>query len=565
VTIVDDGVACAYGRTASRPLCPGAPFAALDARVAGNANPRILPFSGRSPPLAHRVLARMRNGARRRIRRSARPRITANVYNSRPIFHFLLAQRAYRQRSILMPADSPMVTPALSVRALSKRFELYDRPVDRLKQTLWRGRRQFYRDFWALRDIGFSLAPGQALGVVGRNGSGKSTLLQLVAGTLAPTSGEIDAPGRVSALLELGSGFNPEFSGRENVFLNGAILGLPYAEMRALMPELLAFADIGDFVDRPVKTYSSGMALRLAFAVATAVAPRILIVDEALAVGDEAFQRKCFARIEKIRESGAAILFVSHSSQQILELCDAALLLDGGEMLLLDEPRRVVPEYQRILYASPEAAVRLRQRLVTEGANGGDAAHDPTTRHGHADDRSADDADRASARPVRAELDPDLRSASTVEYASHGARIHAPGIATPDGMAVNVLVRGDAYVFSYEVEFLQPATRVRFGMMIKTTTGVELGGGTYPDAGVLEGEFPAGARVRLRFEFRCYLFPGTYFLNAGLFGEVGGTSTYLHRLVDAVALRVQPDASGKQSGYVDFAIRAALSPVEDRG
>ena len=168
-----------------------------------------------------------------------------------------------------------MTDPILTVRALSKRFELYERPVDRLKQTLWRGRRQFYREFWALHDVGFALAPGQALGVVGRNGSGKSTLLQLIAGTLAPTSGEVEARGRVCALLELGSGFNPEFSGRENVYLNGAILGLSQSEVRALMPDLLAFADIGDFIDRPVKTFSSGMALRLAFAVATATTPRI--------------------------------------------------------------------------------------------------------------------------------------------------------------------------------------------------------------------------------------------------------------------------------------------------
>ncbi|MEO8752293.1 MAG: ABC transporter ATP-binding protein [Casimicrobiaceae bacterium] len=461
-----------------------------------------------------------------------------------------------------MTAASPIVAPALSVRGLSKRFELYDRPVDRLKQTLWRGRRQFYREFWALRDIGFSLAPGQALGVVGRNGSGKSTLLQLVAGTLAPTTGEIEATGRIAALLELGSGFNPEFSGRENVFLNGAILGLPHAEMRALMPELLAFADIGDFVDRPVKTYSSGMALRLAFAVATAVAPRILIVDEALAVGDEAFQRKCFARIEKIRDSGAAILFVSHSPQHILELCDAALLLDGGQMLLLDEPRRVVPEYQRILYASPDAAARLRHRLLSGGDAGDNAPQQPAPLS-LPSIQAVDAPERMPDLPVSALLDPGLRSASTVEYATHGAHIHAPRVATGEGVPVNVLVRGDAYVFSYEVEFLQPASRVRFGMMIKTTTGVELGGGTYPDAGVLDAAFPAGTRVLLRFEFRANLFPGIYFVNAGLMGEVDGANTYLHRLVDAVAFRVQADATLKQSGYVDFAIRAALSPAAD--
>jgi len=450
----------------------------------------------------------------------------------------------------------PMVTPALSVRSLSKRFELYERPVDRLKQTLWRGRRQFYREFWALREIGFSLAPGQALGIVGRNGSGKSTLLQLVAGTLTPTTGEVDARGRVSALLELGSGFNPEFSGRENVFLNGAILGLSHGEMRALLPELLAFADIGDFADRPVKTYSSGMSLRLAFAVATAVAPQLLIVDEALAVGDEAFQRKCFARIEKMREDGTAVLFVSHSPQQVLELCDVAMLLDGGEMLLLDEPKRVVPEYQRLLYASAENVVRLRQQLRNRvagarpapGADAASAAFDPA---------DAAEAPRDEVRQA-ASFDPDLRSASTVEYPSHGARVRSPRITTLAGEEVNVLVRGDTYVMGYDVEFLQSAQRVRFGTMVKTTTGLELGGGTCPVSGPYPGEFAAGARVSLRFEFRCGLFAGMYFLNCGLVGDVGGTDTYLHRLVDAVAFRVQADPSGKQSGYVDFQFDAAL-------
>ena len=436
-----------------------------------------------------------------------------------------------------------MATPALRVRSLSKRYELYARPVDRLKQTLWRGRRQFYREFWALRDISFALAPGRALGVVGRNGSGKSTLLQLVAGTLAPTEGDVETTGRVAALLELGSGFNPEFTGRENVFLNGAILGLARAEMRALLPEILAFADIGDFVDQPVKTYSSGMALRLAFAVATAVAPRVLIVDEALAVGDEAFQRKCFARIEAIRESGAAVLFVSHSPMQVLELTDVALLLDGGRMLLMDDPRRVVSEYQRLLYAPPGAAARA------PGAAPAAATASPAA------------ADEAGAAPGGAAFDPNLRSASVVEYAQHGARIVAPRIATPDGAEVNVLVRGDGYVVSYDVVFAAPARRVRFGMMIKTTTGLELAGGTFPPAGTSDASFAAGDRVRLAFAFRCRLFAGTYFVNAGLMGEVDGVDTYLHRLVDAVAFRVQPDAALRPSGYVDLEVAASLAPL----
>ncbi len=466
-----------------------------------------------------------------------------------------------------------MATPVLAVRSLSKRFELYERPVDRLKQTLWRGRRQFYREFWALRDVGFSLAPGQALGVIGRNGSGKSTLLQLIAGTLTPTSGDVHTRGRVAALLELGSGFNPEFTGRENAFLNGAIVGLGYAEVRALMPELLAFADIGDFVDRPVKTYSSGMALRLAFAVATAVAPRILIIDEALAVGDEAFQRKCFARIEKMREDGAAVLFVSHSPTQILELCDVALLLDGGEMLLLAEPKRVVPEYQRILYASPEVAARLRRRLRDEGT--GSARGEATAASARVDEASAgalsgEGAGSRAAPPsgtsapdlsTVASFDPELRSASAVEFPAHGAYIREPSIQTAGGERANVLVRGDAYTYAYEVEFMRPARRTRFGMMIKTTSGVEIGGALYPEAGALETEIEAGTRLSVRFAFRCQLFAGMYFINAGVMGEVDGVDTYLHRLVDAMAFRVQPDASRKPSGYVDFDVQVAVAPI----
>lgn len=427
-----------------------------------------------------------------------------------------------------------MSSPPLTVAALSKRYELYARPVDRLLQTLWRGRRQFFREFWALRDVSFALDAGQVLGVVGRNGSGKSTLLQLVAGTLAPTTGEVTTRGRVAALLELGSGFNPEFSGRENVFLNGAIMGLTPAEMRERLAEILAFADIGDFVDRPVKTYSSGMALRLAFAVATAVAPRVLIVDEALAVGDEAFQRKCFARIEAMRDDGAVVLFVSHSPQQVIELCDAALLLDHGRVLMHDEPRRVVPEYQRLLYGP------------TRGVAGPVAAPDPAA---------------TAAAVADAAFDPGLRSASLVEYAQHGARIHDLRLETTEGRVVNVLTREAVYVVSYAVEFAAAAARVRFGMMVKTTTGVELGGATFPAGNDAAGPFAPGARVRLAFTFHCRLFAGTYFVNAGLMGEVGDRYTYLHRLVDALAFRVLPEPELRASGYADFGVTARLDEL----
>lgn len=221
---------------------------------------------------------------------------------------------------------------AISVENISKCYLMYDRPQDRLKQSIFRKRR-YFREFWALRDISFEVKKGETVGIIGRNGSGKSTLLQIIAGTLTPTIGEVKVNGRVSALLELGSGFNPEFTGRENVFLNGAILGITREEMEQRFDEISTFADIGDFIDQPVRIYSSGMFIRLAFAVAINVEPDILIVDEALAVGDARFQQKCMSRIRKMREKGVAIIFVSHDTEAVKRLCNLAYILERGRFI----------------------------------------------------------------------------------------------------------------------------------------------------------------------------------------------------------------------------------------
>ena len=201
----------------------------------------------------------------------------------------------------------------LRVHNLGKRFRLYNFPKDKLKEVLLLGRRMHYREFWALKDVSFDLRRGETLGIVGRNGSGKSTLLQIICETMCPTVGIVDIFGRVSALLELGSGFDPDFTGKENVYMNASILGLSRQEIDDRYPEILAFADIGDFISQPVRFYSSGMYVRLAFAIAVSVEPQILVVDEALAVGDEMFQRKCFSRIRSLKAKGCTILFVSHS------------------------------------------------------------------------------------------------------------------------------------------------------------------------------------------------------------------------------------------------------------
>lgn len=245
---------------------------------------------------------------------------------------------------------------AVAVRHVSKMYPLYAQPSDRLKQSLWyalpaflRGQpRQFYREFWALHEVSFELKRGEALGIIGRNGSGKSTLLQIIAGTLAPTAGEVEVNGRVAALLELGSGFNLEFTGRENVYLNGAILGFSREEMDELFDEIAAFADIGQFMDQPVKHYSSGMFVRLAFAVQACVEPDILIVDEALSVGDIFFQQKCHARMEQLLTRNTAVILVSHDMSAIEKYSSKTLLLDQGNCVFLGQPNEAVQRYYKL-------------------------------------------------------------------------------------------------------------------------------------------------------------------------------------------------------------------------
>ena len=242
----------------------------------------------------------------------------------------------------------------IEVRDVGKCYQIYDRPQDRLKQMLWRGRRRYYREFWALRDVWFSVRRGETFGVIGRNGSGKSTLLKLLCGTLAPTTGTLAVHGRVAALLELGTGFNPEFTGRENVYLNAAILGLDDQEIERYLPEILAFADIGEFIDQPVKTYSSGMAVRLAFAVAAHVRADILVIDEALAVGDVFFVQKCMRFLRKFQEHGT-LFFVSHDTAAVINLCDRVLWLDRGQMCEVGPAKEVCEHYLAILRDVPHA------------------------------------------------------------------------------------------------------------------------------------------------------------------------------------------------------------------
>src|SRR6185437_9796591 len=374
---------------------------------------------------------------------------------------------------------------AIRIEGLSKSFPIYDQPMHRLYQMLSprKHKQRWYRQFQALNGIDLSVRKGETLGVVGRNGSGKSTLLQVICGTLTPSAGEVQVNGRIAALLELGAGFNPEFTGRENVFLYGTVLGLTRQQVQERFDEIAAFADIGEFIEQPVKNYSSGMYVRLAFAVAINVTPDILVVDEALSVGDEAFQRKCFARINRIRDDGATVLFVSHSAGIVTQLCDRAVLLERGELLSNGSPKFVVSRYHKMLYAPLDRLEAIREaiRMEKEGSDRPVSATLPSLSATDREDaKLVSDAGRtstaSSGSASRGWYDDGLVPKSTVRYDTRGARIAAPHIETPDGRKVNVLHAGDEYVYVFQVHFQESVGGVRFGMLIKTLTGLELGG-----------------------------------------------------------------------------------------
>ncbi|MBD2183834.1 ABC transporter ATP-binding protein [Planktothrix sp. FACHB-1355] len=458
-----------------------------------------------------------------------------------------------------------MTEIAISLTNVSKCFKCYSRPADRLKDLLLPGKSRA-DEFWALRDINLEVPKGQTLGIVGRNGSGKSTLLQIIVGTLTPTSGLVRVNGRIAALLELGSGFNPEFTGRQNVFFNGRLMGLSQKEIEAKFDEIVAFADIGDFLDQPVKTYSSGMFVRLAFAVSTSVDPDILVVDEALSVGDEAFQRKCFARIQTIRARGGTILFVSHSATAVIEICDAAILMDRGEKLLFHHPKFVLDKYHKLLYAPEDKVQHLReeiremQKTVSYDAFKQNISILENKLEISVSEASNSEPDlETEPENIREFYDPELVPSNTISYVPRGAKITNPHITMPDGRVVNHLVGKKDYIYTYSVAFLKHAQQVRFGMLVKTVSGLELGGASFTASSQAIEEIEPETIVIVKFRFKCLLNPGVYFLNAGVTGLVDGHFTYLSRHIDVAMFRVQPETNSYASGIVDLMIEPSLT------
>jgi ABC-type polysaccharide/polyol phosphate transport system ATPase subunit len=373
---------------------------------------------------------------------------------------------------------------AVSVQNVSKRYLLYDRPQDRLKQSLfWRFGKHYAREFWALRDVSFDLRQGETLGIIGRNGAGKSTLLQIIAGTLAPTEGEVQINGRITALLELGSGFNPEYTGRENVFMNGAILGVPQVEMEQRFDEIVAFADIGEFIDQPVKVYSSGMFVRLAFAVQACVRPDILIVDEALAVGDIGFQRKCYRYTETLKKDfETSIILVTHDTNAVVNYCNRAILLNDGEAIHAGSPQLITELYHKQMFGE------------------------------------------------------DIEVKSLEIYGDGSASIDEIWFENLAGDRISSSAIGQNFYYCYKTEFHDSVENPVFGMRITTVQGQVLVGANTQTCRLDTGSYRTGDSVVVRWKIANCLNLGTYFFSCGC--SYDNRDQFLCRKVDATKLVV---------------------------
>lgn len=439
--------------------------------------------------------------------------------------------------------------PSIRVRGLGKCHRTHRAPGDRLLEIVsprvaaWLGRDRppRVRETWALRELSFDLMPGETVGVMGRNGSGKSTLLQLVCGTMQPTTGSVERRGRLSALLELGAGFNPEFTGRENVFLKGAILGLDRRAVADRFDAIAAFAEIGDFIDEPVKTYSSGMFLRLAFAVQVAMEPDVLVVDEALAVGDERFQRKCFARLEDLRSRGVAVLLVSHSAPTVASTCDRVLILDRGTRVAMGEAKAMVRAYQRLLYAADADRPKVLEELRAADARGEWEGAAPTP-----------GASGTSTAPAPAAgFDPTLVPSSTTVYPMLGAEIEAIEVLDAADRRVNLLRRGETYRIVVRGVFHEDRERVYFGVHVRTVDGTEVTGQRHPPQGTTIPRIARRQRFRMSFQFRMDLLPGAYFLGGGVWST--DEPHCLHRILDAAMIRLPVEGPPGSFGLFDAA------------
>lgn len=407
---------------------------------------------------------------------------------------------------------------AIEVRNLNKVYKLYDKPSDRFKEAL-RLTKKKYKEHYALRDVNLSIHRGETVGIIGTNGSGKSTILKIITGVLNPTSGNVQVNGRISALLELGAGFDMEYNGIENVYLNGTMIGFSEEEIAAKLPEILEFADIGDYVYQPVKSYSSGMFVRLAFAVAINIDPEILIVDEALSVGDVFFQAKCYRKFEEFKQKGKTIVFVSHDLSSISKYCDRVYLLNQGVLLGEGTPKKMIDAYKQVLVGQYE-------EKDEQHVSGDEAGHNP----------------------------------ELLEYGTHQAEILEAYLTDERGIRANTIVKGTSFSIHMKVAFYEHIPAPIFAYSVKNSIGVEITGtNTMVEKAYLDSGEPGQAK-EVTFTQEMNLQGGEYLLSLGLTGYEGDRFQVYHRLYDALNITVVSDKN--TVGYYDMNSRISVRNVE---
>ena len=411
---------------------------------------------------------------------------------------------------------------AITVKDVTKIYKLYDKPIDRLKEALNPFHKEYHKKFYALNNLSFEVKKGETVGIIGTNGSGKSTILKIITGVLTPTTGEVEVNGVISALLELGAGFNMDYTGIENIYMNGTMMGFSKKEMDAKLQEILDFADIGDFVYQPVKTYSSGMFVRLAFALAINVEPEILIVDEALSVGDVFFQSKCYRRMEEIRQKGTTILMVTHDMGSIIKYCDKVVLLNKGNFVAEGAPGHMVDLYKKILAGQME---------------GLEAAKDVDS------DFSGETAEKEQKEAHQVPHGKLMKDSLTIngnrtEYGDGRAEIYDLGLFDQRGNLTNLLLKGEEFTIKEKIRFAAPIQSPIFTYTIKDKKGTDLTGTNTMFEGTDIKPVKAGDEYEVSFTQKMTLQGGEYLLSMSCTGFEQGEHTVYHRLYDVANITV---------------------------
>lgn len=424
---------------------------------------------------------------------------------------------------------------AIAVENVSKIYKLYDRPRDRMFEALGLSKQKKYHEKYALSDVSFHVKKGECVGIIGTNGSGKSTILKIITGVLNQTSGNVSVKGRISALLELGAGFNMEYTGLENIYLNGTMNGFSEEEIDAKLQDILDFADIGDYVKQPCKTYSSGMFVRLAFSVGINIEPEILIVDEALSVGDVFFQAKCYHKFEEFKQMGKTIIFVSHDLSSIAKYCDRVILLDQGVKLGEGGPKEMIDDFKRVLvgqYQTPEEKVESKSLL---------------------EDEEIQEAIRKKEKK--------LEDTKTLEYGTKQAVIEEIYLTDDNGTKSNAIIKGMNFGIHMRVRFQDDIPAPIFAFTVKNVKGTEITGtNTMFEKAFLE-PVKAGTVKEITFKQRMTLQGGDYLMSFGVTGYDGNDFQVYHRLYDALDVTVISDKN--TVGFYDMESAITVADVKE--